>query len=83
MKECGFVACVADPCILYYQDNQKLLIIMSIYVDDSMVAGRKEDLTKFYKKVCTRFNITELGTLSKYLGVRYKWYDRWIGWQGT
>ena len=75
VKECGFVACVADPCILYYQEDGKLLIVMSIHVDDSMVAGRKEDLTKFYEKVRTRFNITELGTLSKYLGVRYEWYN--------
>ena len=73
VKECNFTACVANPCILYYQENGKLLIVMSIHVDDSMVAGRKEDLKKFYKKIRTRFNITELGTLSKYLGVRYEW----------
>ena len=30
-------------------------------------------MNKFYKKIRTRFNITELGTLSKYLGVRYEW----------
>ena len=65
----------AVQCILYYQEGEKLLIVMSIHVDNSMVAGRKEDLTKFYKKVRTRFNITELGTLSKYLGVRYEWYN--------
>ena len=75
VKDCNFTACVADPCILYYREGEKLLIVMSIHVDDSMVAGMKEDLNKFYEKVRTRFNITELGTLSKYLGVRYEWLN--------
>ncbi len=48
---------------------------MLIHVYDSIVAGRKEDLTKFHKKVRTHFNIAELGTLSKYLGIRYEWYN--------
>ena len=47
---------------------------MSVHVDDSMLAGRKEDLEEFYKKVCERFNTTQLGQLSKYLGVKYEWF---------
>ena len=50
VEECGFVSCVADPCILYYRKDGKLLIVVSVHVDDSMVAGKKEDLAKFYDK---------------------------------
>ena len=74
VEDCGFMACVADPCILYYKENEKIIIVMSVHVDDSMVAGKKDDLVKFYEKVRKRFNITELGKLSKYLGVQYEWY---------
>ena len=28
VNDCGFVARVADPCILFYKENKKLLIVM-------------------------------------------------------
>ena len=45
VNDCGFVECVVDPFILFFEENKKLLIVISIHVDDSMVAGRKDDLT--------------------------------------
>ena len=39
-----FVACVAYPCILYYKEKAKLLIVMLIHVDDSMCQTVMADL---------------------------------------
>ena len=45
VKECGFQALASDPCIfLFLRVDAKLKIVMSTHVDDSLCAGKKEDL---------------------------------------
>ena len=73
VNECGFKACRTDPCILYLRENGILKIVMTIHVDDSLCAGNKKDLQKLYEKIRTKYNITTLGEITKYLGVRYDW----------
>ena len=73
MKECGFKACRADPCILYKLVDGVLKIVMSIHVDDSLCAGRKSDLDELYAKVREKYKITTLGVIKNYLGVNYEW----------
>ena len=46
---------------------------MTIHVDDSLCAGSKKDLQKLYEKIRTKYKITTLGEITKYLGVRYDW----------
>ena len=61
-KDCGFAACVADLYILYTtRKMEKLLIVMSVHVDDStMVADKKNDLIKHNEKVRKRFTLQKM-----------------------
>ena len=73
VSECGFQACRTDPCILYLRENGVLKIVMTIHVDDSLCAGSKKDLQILYEKIRTKYKITTLGEITKYLGVCYSW----------
>ena len=73
VKECGFVACRSDPCILYLKKDDELKVIMSIHVDDSLCSGNRENLDELYENVRSKkFKITTLGQITKYLCVQYK-----------
>ena len=72
MKECGFKAFRADPCILFKRVDGVLNIVISIYVDDSLCAGRESDLDELYAKVREKYKITTLKVITKYLGVNYE-----------
>ena len=50
-----------------------LKIVLSIHVDDSLCAVTKEDLEKLYKKVRSKYKITTLREIIKYLGVNFSW----------
>ena len=50
-----------------------LKIVISIHVDDSLYAGRKSDLDELYAKVNTKYKITTLRIIKKYLGFNYEW----------
>ena len=58
---------------LHYRENGMLKIVLSIHVDDSLCEDTKEDLEKLYKKVRSKYKITTLGKITKYLGVNYSW----------
>ena len=73
VDECGFVQCRSDPCILYLYEENKLKIVMSIHVDDSLCAGTRESLQNLYAKVREKYKIQTLGEIKKYLGVMYDW----------
>ena len=73
VKECGMTVCRTDPCILFLRTDGVLQIIMSIHVDDSLCAGSKKDLEELYVKIRKRYKITNLGQITKYLGVMYEW----------
>ena len=48
VKECSFVACGSDSCILYLKKDAKLKVIMSIHVDDSLCSGSRYNLDELY-----------------------------------
>ena len=74
-EKCVLVMCKTDPCILFLHTDGVLRIVISIHVDDSLCAGKKEDLEVLYMKIRKKYKITTLGRISKYLGVTYNWYE--------
>ena len=74
-SSCGMEQSKVDPCIFYKKDKKtgELLMVLSIHVDDVVVAGIKECIDELKVKVMERFNITDLGLLKKHLGVTYEW----------
>ena len=51
----------------------KLKIVMSMHVDDSLCAGKKENVDKLYADTRKKYKITTLGRIKKHLGVVYDW----------
>jgi len=45
----GFTQSLSDPCIFYkHEENGHLAIVISTYVDDSLIGGQKNKLEEFY-----------------------------------
>ena len=70
-KELKMKQSKADPCVFYKQVNGRTTLIMGITVDDSLLIGDKHEVEWIKAAIQKRFKITDLGKLSKHLGVRY------------
>ena len=68
-----------DPCIFYVKKKGKFVLLIGTHVDGCAVAGKPEDVEFFKKVIKKHFTIKELGTLSKHLGVWYKWGEDNLG----
>jgi len=63
-----------DPCVFYKLDDQnKLMLLVSVTVDDCAVTGMESDIEWFMTELEKRFKITRGGLLKKHLGVDYEW----------
>jgi Reverse transcriptase (RNA-dependent DNA polymerase) len=62
-----------DPCILYKQRGGKIILILVLYIDDTLCAGEKKDVEWAYKKIEEKSKIVRLGRLKKQLGIMYDW----------
>ena len=63
-----------DPCVFYkLNDDNKLILILSVAVDDCAISGNKNDIEWFMDEVSKRFNITRDGIISKHLGINCEW----------
>jgi Reverse transcriptase (RNA-dependent DNA polymerase) len=63
---------MTDPCIFYKVKNNKVVLILAMYVDDTLCLGHKEELERMYKEIQKKFKIEKLGRLKKHLGI---WYE--------
>ncbi len=70
----NFIQSKADPCVFIKRDeNGKLLIILAVYVDDTLIIGSKDQVEKVYQQLKEKFVIEILGALNKHLGIRWTW----------
>jgi hypothetical protein len=69
----GMIQSRADPCVWFKLKDGKLWLIIAVYVDDIVYTGSPQARKWFKEQVKTRFNIADLGLLSKHLGV---WYQK-------
>jgi hypothetical protein len=63
----------SDPCIFYKKVQGKVVLILGVYVDDTLVCGTKKETAWAYRMIETRFKIDKLGKLNKHLGVWWIW----------
>ena len=56
------------------------MLIVSCYVDNTLIAGQPEWIASFKNKVKERFNIKELGKVQKHLGIHYDWIQNNGSW---
>ena len=64
----------SDPCIFYKIKNNKLILVLALYVDDTLCAGEKREVAWAYQMIEEKFNIKRLGKLKKHLGVNWTWH---------
>ena len=78
MKEYGFKASEADPCLFVKQDpSNSSFLAIAVYVDDIIVVSSSdskglEAMQHFKNKVSQRFKMTDLGALTWFLGMEIK-----------
>ncbi len=66
--------CKSDPCIFTKKnDKGRIVLILGIYVDDTVITGTKNEVLKTYQLIQLKFIIDILGDLNKHLGIWWKW----------
>ena len=65
----NFVKCFADQCLLR-RSTTKEIILICIYVDDTLCVGNKEAITEFKKEIKNYFNTKEEGIVNEYVGYK-------------
>jgi hypothetical protein len=63
----------SDPCIFYKHEGGKLVLILVLYVDDTLCAGEKEEVEWAYKTIESELKIKRQRQLKKHLGIWYIW----------
>ena len=61
-----------DPCIFYKHRGGKLVLILVLYVDDTLCAGERKEVEWAYKKIEEKIKIVKLERLKKHLGTIYE-----------
>lgn len=73
-EEIGCEQSAVDPCLLFKKDEKgNLILLIAVYVDDVLIAGRKEDVDEFKNEFKKTYKITELGDLKRHLGIWFEW----------
>ena len=65
----GFRSLKSDPCVYVY-DDENVSAILTLYVDDVLLLGaHKQLLDKLKKHLMDRFEMTDIGDVSRVLGI--------------
>ena len=81
LMKMGFNQTESEPCI-YVRNDGKDLILLAVYVDDLLLAGKSETATAKIKAELARvFTVKDMGELHHFLGMRVKQGSGyiWIG----
>lgn len=63
----------ADPCV-YFKGKGKNLVLISVYVDDILIASRDQnEITKFGKYLSKVFEVRDLGPVRYCLGMEFRY----------
>ncbi len=64
-----------DPCIFYSKnENGEVDLQITLFVEDTLVAGKRKRVQWPYAMIKKRFNIDTLGNLKEHLGVWWTWH---------
>ena len=67
LRELEFKRSKADPCLLYRENNDGMIIIC-IYVDDILIVGSQSSIEAAVQDLKTKFTVKRVGTLQEYVG---------------
>ena len=72
MDDLGFKRSRLDAA-LYYKGSEKEKVLVGIYVDDLIITGPSgNQISKFKEEMKDKFEMTDLGLLSSYLGMEVR-----------
>lgn len=72
LNELKFERCLKEPS-LYHRRERGHILVVAVYVDDLLVTGSSvEMIMEFKKNMGTKFDMTDLGRLSYYLGIEVR-----------
>lgn len=75
LEELGFTRCPYEPAVYTRKENDEVLII-TVYVDDLLVTGSNAVvIEKFKTEMNNKFQMSNLGKLSYYLGIEVEQND--------
>ena len=76
LKSMNYKQNVADPCVYYKHevvDGKKIIMLIAVYVDDSILCSNQLDALKTLKKhLCERFEMDDRGEVHYILGMTVK-----------
>ena len=75
MKTFGMEQSIVDPCLWFKrnQESGEVELLLAIYVDDCVVCGTREMIEWWKLQIQNRFSISDLGPITKHIGV---WYEK-------
>ena len=82
LKKMGFTQSTSDSCI--YTSSKEGLLILAMYVDDIVIAGKsEEEIAEVKSALAKQFQVKDMGKLHYFLGVNVKQNSKtgetWIG----
>ena len=71
----GFVRSKLEHAV-YRRSNKSSFLLVGVYVDDLVISGPSvSDIRQFKQEMMRKFNMSDLGLLSYYLGIEVKQGD--------
>ena len=67
LKELEFKRSKADPCLLY-RENDDGMVIICVYVDDILIVGSQQSIEATVRDLKTKFTVKRVGALQEYVG---------------
>ena len=78
LGELKFVKCAKEPAVYRRQEKEHLLLV-AVYVDDLLVTGTSRVMIEEFKKgMSERFEMSDLGKLTYYLGIEVDQHNEGI-----
>lgn len=75
LGELKFVKCTKEPSLYRMRKGDDLLLV-AVYVDDLFITGSKVEMIEDFKRsMSTKFEMTDLGLLTYYLGIEVLQHD--------
>jgi hypothetical protein len=73
IEELGLIQMKSDPCIFTKKEGNKLVLLLALYVDDTLCTGPRKWVEWAYEQIETKYKIEKLGPLKKHLGIWWEW----------
>ncbi len=68
LETLGYKRSWTDPCLMTKSNQGEVILIITIYVDDCLIAGKEEDVEETIQGIEKAFKVKRIGDAKRYLG---------------